>query len=335
MVYRASTRNLLLHQVNKPNIRLDSNSFLHYYSITIPSSLNNALRIILLTVFILFSPYVSSLDSVKVIGPQKASDASHDYFVSLLKMALEKSNHTSTVTIVPHLGQGRVLKMLAASDLYDVVWTGTSKERDMLLHRVPIPLFKGGLGWRGLVMRKNAKDKFKMISDTVELSQYIACQGRHWPDADILKQSGLTVQLVSHFDAMLKMLELNRCDYLPLSIFEGHAELDAVKNKFPSLIFNEELIISYPITMNFYVKKSNLELAKAIEEGLIKLIDSGEFEQHMREHSLTKNGFPLERFIDSIKIELKNDDISQETLNELANYGFKWPLQKPSQENIH
>jgi hypothetical protein len=293
------------------------------------------LRIILLTIFIIFSPFVSSFDSVKVIGPQRAFDASHDYFVSLLKMAFEKSNNTSTITIIPHSGQGRVLKMLAVSDLYDVVWTGASKERDKLLHRVPIPLFKGGLGWRGLVMRKDAKDTFKAISNTFELSQYIACQGRHWPDADILKQAGLTVQLVSHFDAMLQMLELQRCDYMPLSIFEGRAELAAVKDKFPMLMFNEKLIISYPITMNFYVKKSNLDLAIIIEEGLIQLIDSGEFEQHMREHSLTRNGFPLERFNDAIKLEINNNDISQETLNELAIYGLKWPQQKPLQGNIH
>jgi hypothetical protein len=94
------------------------------------------LRIILLTIFIIFSPFVSSFDSVKVIGPQRAFDASHDYFVSLLKMAFEKSNNTSTITIIPHSGQGRVLKMLAVSDLYDVVWTGASKERDKLLHNL-------------------------------------------------------------------------------------------------------------------------------------------------------------------------------------------------------
>ncbi|MFT4806719.1 MAG: hypothetical protein ACI9LX_000033 [Paraglaciecola sp.] len=287
-----------------------------------------ALRIIILTALIIFSTYVSSLGAVKVIGPQKASDASHDYFVSILKMALEKSNSTSAITVIPHSGQGLVLKLLATSDLYDVVWTGVSKEKDVLLYRVPIPLFKGGLGLRGLVIRKDAKDTFKTISDTVELSQYIACQGRHWPDADILKHAGLTVQLVSNFDSMLQMLELKRCDYLPLSIFEGRAELAAVKDRFPMLMFNEKLIISYPISMNFYVKKSNVELAVVLEEGLQKLMETGEFEQHMKEHSLTKNGFPLERLSNAIKIEIKNNDINQETLNELDTYGFKWSHQK-------
>ena len=280
---------------------------------------------------------MSCLDLVKVTGPQKAADASHDYFVSLLKLSLKKSNNISTIAIIPHSGQGRVLKMLAVSNLYDVVWTGVSKERDMLLHRVPIPLFKGGLGLRGSVMRKDAKHIFNSISDTAELSQYIACQGRHWPDANILKQAGLTVQLVSHFDAMLQMLVLKRCDYMPLSIFEGRAELAAVEDRFPMLMFNEKWLISYPITMNFYVKKSNVELANAIEKGLLELIDTGEFEQHMRQHSLTKNGFPLERLRDAVMIEINNNDISQQTLDELANYGFKWPQSKPKplQSHLH
>jgi hypothetical protein len=287
------------------------------------------LHILIVVAFIVFLPFTYASDSIKVVGPQKAQDASHDYFVSLLRMALAKSNNTSAITIIPHSGQGRVLKMLANSDLYDVVWTGVSKERDQLLHRVPIPLFKGGLGWRGLVMRKDAVDNFKAISDTTLLSKYIACQGRHWPDADILKEAGLPVQLVSSFDAMLEMVELRRCDYLPLSIFEGRSELAAVQDRFPTLIFNESLIISYPITMNFYVKKNNVALAGDLEAGLIKLINSGEFENFMKAHSLTKNGFPIERLSKATKIELQNHDISQETLNELASYGFKWLQQKP------
>lgn len=285
------------------------------------------MQIVILVVFILFIPITYAADPIKVVGPQKEQEASHDYFVSLIEMALEKSNNTSPIIITPHLGQGRVLKMLATADLYDVAWAGVSKERDALLHRVPIPLFKGGLGWRGLVMRKDDIERFKTILNTAQLSKYIACQGRHWPDADILKHAGLPVQLVSYFDAMLKMVELKRCDYLPLSIFEGHAELAVVKDKFPMLVFSENLIISYPITMNFYVKKSNVRLASDLEEGLIKLIQTGEFEQHMKEHSLTKNGFPLERLADANRIDIDNNDISEETLNELAKYGLKWPQQ--------
>ena len=184
-------------------------------------------------------------------------------------------------------------------------------------------------------MRTDASDTFKTITNTVQLSKYIACQGRHWPDAEILTQAGLPVQLVSHFDAMFQMLVLKRCDYMPLSIFEGRGELAAVKDKFPMLMFNENLIISYPITMNFYVKKNNIRLANDLEEGLIKLIESGEFEQHMKSHSLTKNGFPLERLVDAIKIEINNNDISEETMNELANYGFQWPQQEKLQGIIH
>lgn len=296
---------------------------------------SNILHLLAVVLFIIFLPFANASGPINVVGPQKPQDASHDYFVSLLKMALAKSNNNSEIVLIPHWGEGRVLKILASSDLYDVVWTGVSKERDQLLHKVPIPLFKGGLGWRGLIIRKDAIDTFKAIADTSQLAKYIACQGRHWPDADILNAAGLRVQLVSSFDAMLQMVELRRCDYMPLSIFEGRSELEIVKHKFPMLTFSENLIISYPFTMNFYVKKNNIKLANDIEGGLIKLIESGEFDKHMKEHSLTKHGFPLERLRDATKIELKNHDISQDTLDELANYGFKWLQQKPTQGRVH
>ncbi len=63
---------------------------------------------------------------------------------------------------------------------------------------------------------------------------------------------------------MLQMVELQRCDYMPLSIFEGQAELDLVKNNFPNLIFYQGLILQYHLTMNFYVNSNNSKLADRV-----------------------------------------------------------------------
>ena len=51
---------------------------------------------------------------------------------------------------VPFPGQERTLKFLALGAFYDVIWTANSDVRDTRLLKIPFPLFRGGLGWRGM-----------------------------------------------------------------------------------------------------------------------------------------------------------------------------------------
>lgn len=208
---------------------------------------------------------------------------------------------------------------------YDVAWTGTSNARDAKLHKVPFPLFKGGLGWRGMVIRRDSLPKFSSISTIKDLRGTIACQGSHWPDADILEYNDLTVYRVGHFDAMLQMLVLKRCDLLPLSIFEGEAELALVQKSFPELMFYQELILRYPLTMHFFVNLGKKQLAERINLGLEKLEASGELTRYMQQHVLTKSAFPLSKFTNATVLELTNPELQPQSTNK---HSFKWPKKK-------
>lgn len=282
------------------------------------------MRFILLLCLIFSLPSSSDDHIVVTVGPQKADDASYDYFMQLLTKAMqitEKEYGPFQIKTVPHPGQERVLMLLSAGKFYDIAWSGSSKQRDEKLLRVAFPLFKGGLGWRGSIVRQEDSDRFSKITDKAELTEWIACQGMHWPDADILEQGGLTVYRVTHFDSMLQMLVLKRCDYLPLSIFEGEAELALVADSFPSLSFNHDVIIRYPLTMNFYVNLDNTLLAERLEAGLIALEQSGKLVSFMQAHPLTENAFPLSHFNNATLITLDNANYQGD---ELHKYGFKW-----------
>ena len=280
---------------------------------------------ILFLCFYLFSINSLATTTITTVGKQKPDDASHNYFIGLLRLALIETSSEygdAIIETVPHPGQERMLKLLASGNFYDVAWSGSSKNRESELLKVPFPLFKGGLGWRGMVIKRQAIDKFSKIKNINDLSDVIACQGAHWPDADILEQAGITVYRVGHFDAMLQMVELQRCDYLPLSIFEGQAELDLVQNSFPNLVFYQGLIIQYPLTMNFFVNSKNTQLAERLTLGLSKLHHNGTFDNYMKNHNLTKNAFPLKKFKNANIIKLNNLNNAGNTLSE---FGLKWP----------
>lgn len=283
------------------------------------------MKLTILAFLLLLSSNSFANTTIHTAGKQKPDDASHDYFIGLLRLALTETTAEfgkAIIKTIPQPGQERMLKLLAAGKFYDVIWAGNSKKRDEQLLKIPFPLFKGGLGWRGMIIRLQDKSNFASINTISKLRKAIACQGAHWPDADILEQAGLTVYRVGHFDAMLHMIELKRCDYLPLSIFEGQAELDIVQKSFPNLIFYQDLIIKYPISMNFFVNVNNTKLANRLTLGLKKLDDSGALLNYMTSHPLTKHAFPLTKFMSAKVITLNNTN--NYSIN-LDRYGFKWP----------
>lgn len=258
----------------------------------------------------------AELPLVRTIGPQKADDVSHTYFTALLQQTLKGQYQ---LDIIDYPGQGRAVKLLEAGDFFDVMWSGSSQTRNKQLIRVPIPLFKGGLGIRGAVLHQRFQNTFQQITTLQELQRFSICQGRHWPDADVLEAAGLHVIRVQSFEAMLSMLSIGRCDLLFLSIFEGKGELDAVKQQFPELIWDTHLLLRYHTEMYFYLNKDNRQLATYIESQLIEMMTSGAFAEFMASHALTRQAFPLQQFEQSIVIRL-----SEEADKSLKKWAFDW-----------
>lgn len=244
---------------------------------------------------------------IATVGPQHPDDPSHQYFVALLAELLKDTNYTLTTR--PHPGnQQRAIRLLAENKVYDVLWSGRTESRDSRLKVVPIPLFKGGLGIRGSVMHKDFLSAFAKMDSVEDLHELVLCQGVNWPDADILEAAGIRVVRLPTLENLFNMVAHRRCHLFPLSIFEGAAELQSAKARYPDLIYDESVLITYPLTMNFYVNKVNDTLYTLLEQRLAKMMAEGEFERFMQHQPLTRSAFPLSRFQKATKITLSRDD---------------------------
>lgn len=246
---------------------------------------------------------------IRTIGPQSTADGSHAYYTDLLEQVIavtEQSFGPARLELVEHPGQGRVIRLLAMNLHYDVMWTGTSEQREETLRAIKVPIFLGGLGIRGQLIHQDRLSDFQQVRSLSDLRPFIACQGEHWPDADVLEAAGLRVVRVGRFESMLEMLARQRCDYLPLSIVEGQAELDAVAERFPELVFFDQLLLRYPLVMYFFVHKDNTALAERIEQGMQLLAESGALLQFMQQHPVTQAAFPLSRYQQARVLELDN-----------------------------
>lgn len=228
--------------------------------------------------------------TIKTVGKQKPVDISHDFFMDVLYQALTLAypNEPIKIEAITHPGQARVIRLMQTGGYYDIVWSANTDKRNKTLLPIEFPLLGGGLGLRGFVIQESKRERFESITSLQQLQSLVLCQGLNWPDALILRDAGLTVYEVPHFDAMLSMVELGRCDAMPLSVYEGYSELKAVSDDFPKLIFFTDVVLQYDLVMNFYVNSDQTALRDALLPALIQMYDSGVYAQILETHQLTR-----------------------------------------------
>jgi len=155
-------------------------------------------------------------------------DRRSEYFVQLLKLALDKTetklNKVKLESTI-RMQQGRAVQQLLMGKNIDVIWTVTSIAREEKLLPIRIPLLKGLLGHRVLIIRKEDKKKFSSITSLEDLKHFSAGQGHDWPDTEILRANQIDVITAANYEGLFTMLEARRFDYFPRGVNEAWQEL--------------------------------------------------------------------------------------------------------------
>lgn len=209
-----------------------------------------------------------------------------EYCPTLLKMILNASkapDETIEFTYTDrHFSQARWFAEVQRNHANTLIWTVTDKEREQLLRPIRVPVFKGLLGHRILVIRKEDQPIFSRINNVKDLATLRAGQGIHWPDTDIMEANGLPVVVGAGAENLYKMLKVKRFDYFPRGILELMPEARHLRNN--AVVAEEEILLSYPSAMYFFVNKKNTELAERIEKGWEIIIKDGEFDKFFYNH---------------------------------------------------
>ncbi len=207
----------------------------------------------------------------------------NEYTTKLLELVLEHSGFDYTLKEnSTKMLQNRFLEELKQDKVIDIAWSMTSKKREEDLQAIYIPLYKGLIGYRLLLINKKDKLKFQNIKSIKELQTLIAGQGHDWPDTQILKSNGIKVITGSNYQGLFKMLTRNRFDYFPRSILEIWEEYEIHKNS--DIIIEPSILIQYKTASYFFVHKKNKKLALALENGFKKIIKNGLFDKLFYEY---------------------------------------------------
>lgn len=199
------------------------------------------------------------------------------YLQAVLKLAVERSG--ASYELVPSrvpMTQARVIRELAAAGgKIDIAWTMTSVEREAQMLPVRVPLDRGLIGCRIAFVRRGDVDRWQHLRSLDELRRYVAGQGHDWPDTEILRANGLSVNGISRYETLFDLLRIGRIDYVPRAVFELDDE--AANAAARDLVIEPHLMLRYPAASYFFVRADRPQLAAELQRGLDAAIADGSF----------------------------------------------------------
>ncbi len=227
---------------------------------------------------------------------------------NLLKEALRRSGQSYQVEqMSTQMNQKRKVEEALAGTV-DVFWSMTSKELEETVLPVRIPLFKGLLGNRLLIIRKTDEARFANVKTLADFKQLKAGQNRYWPDASILEANGLPVVTSYQYTNLYPMLEGSRFDYLALGAQEIGDELASHPD--PALKIDTHILLQYRSPAYFFVSPKRPELAAAILAGLENMISDGSFDEMFNRELKIDKLYRDAQFEQRVIIRLDTPDLS-------------------------
>lgn len=230
------------------------------------------------------APLLASADDVMhVIHPadEEPGDPRFNDVKEILRMALEKTvPEFGTYKLRAsrqHTNGLRYLSNLASESDLNVVWSSTSTEKERSYLPIRIPLRKGILGYRLLLVRKDNQSLLKNLRDLDDFKKLTVGQGVGWDDVKLYQENGIKV-VEAKYSNLFRMLSYKRFDIFPRGISEIFNEFEKESAQNPDLMIDENVLIYYPWPYYFFVAQSNIKLHKRLEMGLQKMIKDGSFD---------------------------------------------------------
>lgn len=209
--------------------------------------------------------------------PEVFENGKSDYAFDLLRLALAKAGSAYRAEMAPQYRQQSraIAELLAQSGTIHVVGTMTSIEREAQMLPVRIPISKGLIGWRLLLLRADRRDWLREVRSVRELRGIRMALGQDWPDLAVLRAAGLAPDTVQTYGRLFGMLKAHRIDAVPRSINEIWSEVA----RHPGLAADPHLVLHYPAADYFFVHRDNGALAEEIRRGLEAAQADGSFDR--------------------------------------------------------
>lgn len=237
------------------------------------------MRFFLFLLLFMNSISLYSIDTVKVSGGRTPWDVRQNYPHRILQAALEATiEEYGTYELIGTgvgLTRNRALAELLRGELINVHVAPTRPEWETSALVVKIPVMKGLLSYRLLLIKRSDSDLFSTISTIDELKSLKAGSGTQWSTTIAMEEAGFKIEKSTNYESLFKMLNIGRFDYFPRGLTEVFEEFDNIIPNYPSLIIDESILLYMFTPTYFFICPNNPELSERIQVGMERIIDNG------------------------------------------------------------
>lgn len=156
-------------------------------------------RLFVLLALVFISLQASAEITVKVVS---RGDDNARYAIQMLELALQKSGTEYRLETEKDAWSSARLKQAVSEGEIDVMWAATDIDMEIVSLPIRVPLYKGLLGYRLLLVHPDNLSIFAGANSLVDLRPFLFGQGRGWPDTKILLANGLKVQQATKYETL-------------------------------------------------------------------------------------------------------------------------------------
>jgi len=224
-----------------------------------------------------------ALDIIKVNAPLSASDTRYDYTHELLQKILrittEDFGPARIEVSYRKESRQRALSSLTLGVELHVMAEAPKPSWDSQLLSVNIPIRKGLQGYRLFLIHRDSQVALEQIKTLEDLTALSTGSGTQWSTLTAMQQAGFPVVTSNSYNGLFKMLSSKRFTTFARGINEAYQELEHYREQRLNLTVDQSLLLYLPLPTYFYVTPTQPALRQRIETGLLRLIDSGEFDR--------------------------------------------------------
>ncbi|MCW8994837.1 MAG: transporter substrate-binding domain-containing protein [Psychromonas sp.] len=195
----------------------------------------------------------------------------------VLQLALSKSDPSVNFhQQKSRANEARTFKLVLNEKL-SVMWAGFQPQYEKELLPIRIPVLKGILGHRLMMIKQGSQHRFDNIKTLADLKAFTAGTGTFWGDTKILEANHIPVIKTIKYQNLFPMLEGERFDYYPRAAHELWEELDKYSEL--NLTVEKNILLVYPLALYFFVAPDNQALHDKIYKGFEMAIEDGSYDK--------------------------------------------------------
>ena len=218
-------------------------------------------------------------------GAESGSPVENAYFWRVLRAALDHTRARYGKFVLetgPAMPDRRQIRALARSEPPLTVGLFTANStlaRELVPVRVPV--IRGLLGYRVLLVRETELERFAAVSTLSDLRRFRFGLLPVWDDAPVMITSGLTVVSGESHDGLFRMLAADRFDAFSRSITEILPDYERARASVPGLAIEPHLLLHYPLPIYFWFSpdEAGRRRAERVEAGLREMTADGSLQK--------------------------------------------------------